>query len=104
MFSWVKAIRQKWALVKTFKIDRGAYDAKVYYIHCYESNAGNRKIECFLDGNPYDYKLKNRWLPTTELFQTKIYRWLNGRRDPDIPTYNSISEEDTINFLKGKIS
>lgn len=103
MFAWLR--KEKWLHVKAFKIDRNnTYRTNVYYIHCFESDRGNRKIECVLDGEPYDIKKKDNWLVTTELYQMQIYRWLHGRRDPDIPTYEQTGEDDTANFLKGKVS
>jgi len=103
MFDFFK--REKWTLVKTFKIDRptptGNY---VYHIHCYETDKGNRKVEYVLNGEPYDIKKPNIWLPTTDFYQMQLLRWLNGRRDPEIPTYEQLGEEDTANFLKGKVN
>jgi len=88
--------RQKWGLVHTFLLN----NYRSYYIHCFESNLGNRKIECHEDGKirkiDTDFK-------SSELYQRRIYRWLKGRRDLEIPTYDQIPEEETANFLKGII-
>ena len=92
----------KWALVKTFKHvhPKGNY---TYHIHCFESNKGKRRAEYKCGGEDYDIDREEGHLKTTDLYQEKIYRWLAGRRDPDIPKYSEIDEEDTANFLKGKV-
>ena len=106
MFDFFK--RQKWVSVKSFKIDRPVTSGKyTYHIHCFESDKGNRRVEYVLDGEPYEPNVKKQektWILTTDLYQMQIYRWLNGRRDPEIPTYDQIGEDDTANFLKGKVS
>jgi hypothetical protein len=103
MFSFFK--KEKWALVKSFKLDRKYFPKDmVYHIHCFESEKGSRKAEYLCEGKPYNMKDTNMWLHTTDIYQMQIYRWLNGRRDPEIPTYEQIGEEDTANFLKGKVS
>jgi hypothetical protein len=97
MFSWFK--KEDWALVKTFRI----FCSGVYYIHCFEAKSGKRKIECILNGKSYSIKKEDNCGITTELYQERIYRWLKGRRDPEIPTYGQIGEDDTANLLKEKI-
>jgi hypothetical protein len=100
MFDFFK--KQKWALVKSFKPVRPNTPYS-YHIHLFESNKGNRKIEYICDGKPLDVN-KSTWVLSTDLYQMQIYRWLNGRRDPEIPTYDQIGEDDTANFLKGKVN
>jgi len=95
--------KEKWVHVKAFKIERQLTSHHVYHIHCFESDKGNRRAEYVLDGEPYNINRKNNWLVTTDLYQMQIYRWLNGRKDPEIPTYEQIGEDDTANFLKGKV-
>lgn len=97
--------KQKWALVKTIKTGHPG-TSNIYHIHCFESSIGNRRIEFVLNGEEYDpHEKKNTrvWILTTDLYQTQLYRWLNGRRDPEFPTYDQLPEEDTANFLKGKV-
>ena len=93
---------EKWALVKTLKQNHTKYNY-VYHIHLFESNKGKRKAEYRCNGDFYDIDRDDSWLRGTDLYQEKIYRWLSGRRDPDIPTYNEINQDDTVNYLKGKI-
>jgi hypothetical protein len=100
MFDFFKS--QKWALVKTFKIKHTSC-SYVYHIHLFESSKGKRKAEYTCDGHAYDINKTGKWLKSTDLYQLQVYRWLQGRRDPEIPAYDQIGEEDTANFLKGKI-
>lgn len=93
---------QKWALVKTIKINHSAA-SYVYHIHLYESNTGKRKAEYRCDGNYYNIDRKDGWLKMHDIYQLQVYRWLAGRHDPDIPRYSQIAEDDTVNYLKGSV-
>jgi hypothetical protein len=95
IFPWSK----NWVRVKSFEIT--ANSPYVYHIHLYETKDGKRKATYFCDGKKYIPE--GHWLGKQPLFQMKITRWLEGRRDPDIPGYNDIDEEDTVNYLKGKV-
>lgn len=97
MFNFFK--KEKWALVKSFK---EIFYSKNYHIHLFESETGNRKAEYFIEGEKYPISAL-RTLESSDLYQLKIYRWLQGRRDPDIPMYCQIGEDDTANFLKGSV-
>jgi len=102
MFSFFK--KEKWVLVKSIKEVRTGYQRSyTYYIHLYESEKGNRKAEYICDGEPYDINKKGNQFKTTDTYQLKIHRWLSGRKDPEIPAYSEISEEDTVNYLKGTV-
>ncbi len=90
----------KWAYVKTFDTNNSQY---TYYIHLYESRKGKRRAEYKCNGDKYDINRPNGWLKETALYQGKIYRWLKGRADPDIPRYSQVAEEDTANLLRGTI-
>lgn len=92
--------RQKWALVKSFAEKHGY---SLYHIHCFESSKGKRKIECIRSGSNYNIKNDEYNFKSTNLYQIKIYRWLQGRRDMDIPRYDEINEDDTANYLRGKL-
>ena len=101
MFDFLK--RQKWQLAKTFKLN-GGHGNFTYHVHCFESSKGNRRVEYVIDGEKYDpHKGDKPWILKTDLYQMQILRWLNGRRDPEIPTYEQIPEDDTAIFLRGKV-
>ena len=100
MFDFLLFKKQTWALVKSFTL-KSQY--RYYHIHCFESNKGNRKVEYVCDGEQFTPEPKG-FIYKSDLYQMQIYRWLSGRRDPEIPTYDQIGEEDTANFLKGKVS
>lgn len=98
--------RDKEILVKTiiepgviFKDNHG----KVYF-HLYESNKGKRRV--VIDSSFTDIRHQGSFNESAKRFDTyqeKIVRWLAGRRDPEIPSYSEIGQEDVINQLKGHI-
>ncbi len=107
MFSWFKKReKENWRLVKSIahsiRLSDESSKTGSAYFHLFESEKGNRKVDITvtLDGFRGDPERSAKKLP---IYQTKIYRWVNGRYDPDIPRYNEIPEEDTVNALKGSV-
>ena len=96
------AKKEQWALVKTIKVSH-THATYVYHIQLFESPSGARRAEFFCDGDEYDINRKGAWLKTQDVYQMQIYRWLQGRYDPDIPKFADIAEEDLVHALKGKI-
>lgn len=98
--------REKWVPVKTITLDKIKYgavgDGKLW-IHLHESDKGNRKIETVCSFSEIPQEKLDEFLRSRDFYQTKIYRWLNGRYDPEIPRYSDISEEDTANALRGSV-
>lgn len=105
MFSWFK--KEKWKLVKTITedvtltCDDDKTHGKAYFM-LFESDRGNRRSEIKTNlrcdqAELEAYKLR------ADMYLEKIYRWEQGRPDPEIPTYNTVDEEDTVNALKGTI-
>jgi hypothetical protein len=74
------------------------------FVHFYESNKGNRKIDLGCSLSDAEDQMLERYIKTTQLYQVRLVRWLSGRLDPEIPTYNQIGEEDTANLLRGKVA
>lgn len=103
MFKWLKF--EKWAHVKTIIISDVACgdNAGRVFVHLLESNKGNRKIK-YASTFPHLLVEKiSKYVITTEIYNLKIERWLQGRYDPEIPSYSQIGEEDTANSLRGKV-
>lgn len=103
--------KERWALVKTITGGKVIWaegqphekkDGKVY-VHLYESNKGNRKIESACSFPEVSQEKIDAYVESTDTYQTKLVRWLAGRYDPEIPKYSEISEEDTANALRGKV-
>lgn len=97
--------KEKWAYVKMFTIDdvkSGGKKGKVY-IHCYESNSGERKVDTSCTFTDIDRKTIDDFVRAHEIYQERLVRWLAGRHDPEIPRFSEIGEEDTVNALKGTI-
>lgn len=103
--------KEQWRQVTTLTIGatvsgyslKAATDAKVY-VHLFESNEGNRKMSYGVTTTGLDPKKLEDFVKSTDLYHERIYRWLNGRVDPEIPRYEQIPEEETVNMLKGKLS
>lgn len=109
MFLFLK--REKWTHLKTTTFDGIHYakgqlteklDGKIY-IHYYESNKGNRKIECACSFPEVEQAKIDHFVKSSGVYQQRILRWLSGRYDPDIPRISEIGEEDTANALRGKV-
>lgn len=104
MFSFFK--KEKWVVVKTVimtKIKWGSETDGKVFIHLFESDKGNRKIESMCSFSDVDQSKIDDYVHSTDYYQTKLFRWLNGRYDPEIPKYSETGEEDTANALRGKI-
>lgn len=94
---------ERWCLVKTISEDVALNSKKgKIYFHLHESDRGNRKVEIASTLELPSYLKLDECAKRFEVYQEKIYRWENGRVDPDIPRYNQIPEEETANMLRGK--
>jgi len=102
-----------WQLVGTFETKaiveekyrtNQEYDA---YIHCFESRWGTRytRVKIYRPNYPDfgNYVLARR-VRRSQLFQTKVYPWLNGRLDDDIPSFQKVEggKWDFLKKLKGE--
>jgi hypothetical protein len=109
MFSFFK--KEKWAHVKTITGGGVVWaqghphekkDGKIY-VHLFESDKGNRKIESACSFPEVSQEKIDDYVKSTDTYQTKLVRWLSGRYDPEIPKYSEIGEEDTVSALRGKV-
>jgi len=108
MFNWFKfKPKEDWRLVKTIVDDvsrnSGKEKGKFYY-HLFESSRGNRRVEFASTFSDLDKEALEKAGKHFDTYQDMIYRWEHGRVDPNIPRYDQIPEEETVNVLKGKIS
>jgi hypothetical protein len=109
MFSFFK--KEKWTHLKTLEYPnivwaQGTPHEKLngtIYIHFYESNKGNRRIEANCSFFEATQAVLDSYVKSSQTYQTRFIRWLSGRYDPEIPKYSDIAEEDTANALRGKI-
>jgi hypothetical protein len=98
---------EDWRLVKSiemvvWKTDKPEDKGSLYF-HLFESNRKNRKIEYTCTVKDVTQETVEATAKRFDVYQKKIYRWVNGRLDPEIPTYEETEVEDTFNKLKGKI-
>jgi hypothetical protein len=106
MFSWVKLLKkppaENWRLVKTVTESNATYDNKtlVVYLHLFESDRGNRRVEAASTITVPD--LDNQ-IKKLAIYQSIVFPWLHGRVNPEIPRYSEIPEEETVAMLRGKV-
>lgn len=108
MFNFKKLFeKENFVLVKTFRFEvvnsEISTEEGTLHVHCLESNKGNRKVDMKCSISNLKSTAFTRWANSNDFYQKTIYRWLSGRKDPEIPTFSQIGEEDTANFLRGKI-
>ena len=110
MFNWFKSKlpipEEKWGLVRTIELELHITDTEhkgIVYYHLFESENKKRKVDIILSASISKYVSQER-CKELDIYQKRIYRWLNGRHDPEIPRYEDIAEEDVVNELKGKVS
>lgn len=102
--AWYNFWKSDWRLVKTIavNVNFNRQDCKIY-LHLLESNKGKRQLKSAITIRLDSYQNLDEIVELLDVYQTKVYRWLNGRYDPDIPRYNDIPAEETANALKGQI-
>jgi hypothetical protein len=91
---------------KTFRYD---YDDWMLYVHCFESQRGDRRIEIVgcreerKGAEKYNSGLEDKF-KITKLYQTQLYPWLCGRADAGIPGYELVKSQkfDFTKKLKGE--
>ena len=80
------------------------------YIHCYESQHGDRKVEVIgaLDGDhsavDYNKEEFDSKFEISPLYQKELYPWLKGREHTDIPSFVCVKTKkfDFTRKLKDK--
>jgi len=89
---------EHWLHVHMIEEKRKVEDRDVlFYLHFYESNRGNRKVE--LTSSYYDECKASTFLGQMFAYNTKARPWLSGRYDPDIPRYVEVPAVDVANKL-----
>lgn len=115
--SWKDFFRRKpkeeWRLVKEVKpmgvvresilMPHNDEKGKVF-IYLYESSYGNRTVQARCTLSSLKDEDLNDFVKGTEVYLRRIYRWLMGRGDPEIPRYDEIEQEETLHYLKGTIN
>ena len=101
---WDVVTRSNWRLVKTVELSvrYTGSNGKIYF-HCYENQRNKRRIELSSTLTMYYGDTLESIVSKTEMYNSRIRRWLDGRYDPDIPRYSDIPAEETANALKGTI-
>lgn len=102
---WERITGKKWAHVKIFTYDSIKYgkDSGKIYVHLYESNKGDRRIEWTSSFNDMLQSTLDNFVMSSTLYNERLVRWKAGRYDPGIPKFSQIGEEDTANALKGTV-
>jgi len=122
IFKWLftKKPAEKWSLVETIILknevqitgaDTPKEEKKHVYIYLFESEHGKRRFTCHCN-KPKGYRGTEKevivalygYIPSTEIYRNRIKRWLLGRRDPKIPTYNQVADVEHIEMIQGAIN
>lgn len=122
IFKWLftKKPVEKWSLVETIciknQIQAGGVETpkkkrKHVYIYLFESEFGKRRFTSHCN-TPDGYrgtvsqleKCLYEFVPSMEIYRTRIKRWLLGRRDPKIPSYNDVADVEHAEMLQGAIN
>lgn len=100
-----------WQHVGIFEVESFRYDFENWklYIHCFESQHGDRKIEIVgaqdqqKGAKSYTSGLGDKFR-ITKLYQTELYPWLCGRVHGRIPGYEIVKSQkfDFTKKLKGE--
>lgn len=115
MFTGIRRIFRKvfftnWQHVGLFEYEiEYEYNTWKLYIHCFESQFGDRKIKIVgcrparAGAEPYGRDLARKFR-TTKLYQTELYPWLKGRVHGRIPGYELVKSQkfDFTKKLKGQ--
>jgi len=80
---------------------RKEQEGQLYY-HLFESNLGNRRVQARASAE-VSQAATDKFAKSTDFYHQKIYRWLAGRNDPDIPRFTEIDAAETMHYLKGTI-
>ena len=102
---WNFLTMTEWRLARTIELSVKymSMSGKIYF-HCYESNKGARRVEISTTLRSFYYgDTPESVAKVTEIYNSRIRRWLDGRYDPEIPRYSEIPADDTANALKGTI-
>ena len=87
-----------------------SHDTWQVYIHCFESQYGDRKIkivgakESTSEAKVYSEKDFDGKFRISKLYQTELYPWLCGRADAGIPGYELVKSQkfDFTKKLRGE--
>lgn len=111
---WKFFTKRDWRLVK--KVDeayviinktskRTEKDNCILSYYLYENQFHDRKFDV-VDSEEGDLDLgrvpKSHWTFRSPTYREKIRPWLDGRLDPEIPTYEQVPKDDFQNALAGK--
>lgn len=101
--------KERFVLVKILEqpVDYEGKQEKVYF-YLYESNKKHRCVEIHYSfANEKSTDSWKDWMDeqakTTHTYCTQVRRWLAGRYDPDIPSYEDIDLEEMKHKLAGSI-
>ena len=101
----------EWQHVGLFEVvTRYKHSGWTTYIHCYESQHGDREIEIIgamamtSEAQVYDKSDFESLIKISELYQKELYPWLKGRAHDKIPHYELVKSQkfDFTKKLKGE--
>ena len=96
-------IFREWVHVGICKWQKNRYSSESATIHCFESKHGRRRIEIVAGLGSSGSRWRER-LKGSDLYQLRVYPWLNGAPDPDLPSYKDVvsKKDEFVSQLKGE--
>lgn len=89
-----------WHHVAIFKLD---VSSDRVLVHCFESRWGSRRAKLVSLTSQYSRSWRDR-TKETFAYQTRVYPWLKGVRDEEIPSFKEVNskKKEFIDKLKGR--
>lgn len=96
---------EQWFFLATIKMSAtwGKTDLGIY-MHFYESSESNRVIHFTTDNSEFkNFDQLTTYVKTTRVYNERLYRWLQGAPDPDVPAKGDLAKKFAAEKLEGAV-
>lgn len=96
---------EQWFFLTTIKMSAiwGKTDLGIY-MHFYDSSENNRVIHFTTDNSEFkNFEQLISWVKTTQVYNERLYRWLQGAPDPDVPEKGDLAKKFAAEKLEGAV-
>jgi len=102
----VKSVDARYRVTNTVTKEVEKTDCILTY-YLYEDQFSNRKFD-LVDSEDGDLDVddmsQTHWAFRNKIYRDQIKPWIDGRRDPEIPTYESIKAKEMKDILTGRVT